>query len=154
MEELVAVKQDKIISKFVVLLVLSAACFFIAAAFYSTNIVTAVLLAVVFSLCIIICIAVIIFYAATPEDIVLYHGGRLYFKNFSCKPQEVEKIDYRSYRSRYFGMNNGSLTVYYGGKKHKYQFVADIRSTYERLTEIIEADNNSALKKSEGEQNG
>ncbi|MCD8373266.1 MAG: hypothetical protein LUD27_08215 [Clostridia bacterium] len=80
----------------------------------------------------------------TPKIIATYgEDGELSFREFSCRPREIENVECKFNRGGIFNSSapdHGTLYVYYKGKRYSYYFVRDLKKSIDRLTELVTAD--------------
>lgn len=77
-------------------------------------------------------------YFMVPVKAVVYKDGVLYFPGkVSCKPEELERVFIKLFKSRYGAVSSyGKLEVTIHGNVHKYNDIAQIKDVQERLLQL------------------
>jgi hypothetical protein len=79
----------------------------------------------------------LIYFFMTPRIIITYSDGLFHFRRFSCKPDEIQKVDLKYVRSRGIIHGSGRLIIYFADKKVTYSFVDNIINAHNRIYQII-----------------
>lgn len=70
-----------------------------------------------------------------PSDAIVYRDGVLYLpRNVTCRPEELERVFVKVFRSRYGAVSHyGKMEITVNGKVYKYNNIAQIKRAQDRL---------------------
>lgn len=73
-----------------------------------------------------------------PSNAIVYKDGVLYLpRKVTCRPEEIEKVFIKVFRSRYGVISHyGKMEITVGGKVYKYNNIAQIKRAQERLLQL------------------
>ena len=73
----------------------------------------------------------------TPEEIIAYEKGVLYFPDCTCSASEIKNVVYRCARGRYYSYHWGKIIIALEDRALKYDFVADVVDVHNRLIQLM-----------------
>lgn len=85
-----------------------------------------------------------------PAQAIVYRDGVLYLpRKVTCRPEELQKVFVKVYRSRYGAVSRyGKMELTVGGKVYKYNNIAEIKKAQDRLLEL----NHEAIERLSNQQ--
>lgn len=85
-----------------------------------------------------VCGWVLIGILRTPQVMITYENGKLYFANgVECSPQEIASVNYRRAHARGISYRWGKLIVTVHGQEIKYNYVADVEQAHDRILALM-----------------